>query len=70
MYQPAWQAQKGKGEKEERKARKREKGKGAFAVRAGVFVFRPAFSELPSPQSPSIFPSSLTLTHCNAYHAG
>ena len=40
MYQPAWQAQKGKGEKEGKKARKREKGKGAPAVRAGVFVIR------------------------------
>ena len=40
MYQPAWQAQKGKGGKEGKKARKREKGKGAPAVRAGVFVIR------------------------------
>ena len=42
----ARQAQKGEGVGRERKARKRRKGKGAPALRAGVFVFRPPFSEL------------------------
>ena len=62
-----YQAQKGKGERKGRKARKREKGKGAPAVRAIVFVF----SELPSlPNAPPFFPSSLSPTHFDAYHAG
>ena len=43
---PAWQAQKGGWRGGGRKARKRGKGKGAPAIRAGVFVFRPPFSEL------------------------
>ena len=46
----AWQAQKGEGEGEGEggggNARKRGKGKGAPAIRAGVFVFRPPFSQL------------------------
>ena len=46
VYQPAWQAQKGEGEGRGRKVRKRGKGKGAPAIRAGVLVFRPSFSEL------------------------
>ena len=46
---PAWRVQKGEGEGEgggEGKARKRGKGKREPAIRAGVFVFRPPFSEL------------------------
>ena len=43
---PAWQAQKGEAEGGERKARKRIKGKGAPAIRAGVSVFHPPFSDL------------------------
>ena len=35
-----------KGEGRGRKLRKRGKGKGAPAIRAGVFVFHPTFSEL------------------------
>ena len=66
MYQPVWQAQKGKGTKEGRKARKREKGKGAPSVSAAVFSIPPTVF----PNPPPFFPSSLSPTHFDAYHAG
>ena len=66
MYQPVWQAQKGKGTKEGRKARKREKGKGAPSISAAVFCIPPTIF----PNAPPFFPSSLSPTHFDAYHAG